>query len=137
VLPGATQFLVQLNPATVTAGGSTDLIVTAQDGLGNTVAGYRGTVSFLSSDPLATVPANYTFVAGDNGKHTFTLGVTLKTASSQVVYATDVADSRITNWHMTVNPAAPQAGLRPAADGRRAERDDVASRAGRHRGSVR
>ncbi|HMA40666.1 MAG TPA: hypothetical protein VKP10_11340, partial [Gemmatimonadales bacterium] len=108
VLPGATQFLVEFNPATVTAGGSTDLIVTAQDGLGNTVAGYRGTVFFLSSDPLATLPANYTFVAGDNGKHTFTGGVTLKTASSQVVYATDAADSRITGYGIvTVTPAAP------------------------------
>ncbi|MGE5761150.1 MAG: hypothetical protein ACM37V_12435, partial [Gemmatimonadota bacterium] len=119
VLPGATQFLVQLNPATVTAGGSTDLIVTAQDALGNTVAGYRGTVFFISSDPLAALPANYTFVAGDNGKHTFTGGVTLKTASSQVVYATDVANSSITGFGIvtvTPGPASKLAYVQQPSD---------------------
>ena len=119
VLPGATQFLVQLNPDTVSAGGSTDLIVTAQDALGSTVAGYRGTVFFLSSDPLATLPANYTFVAGDNGKHTFTGGVTLATAPSQVVYATDVADTRITGFGIvtvTPGPASKLAYVQQPSD---------------------
>ena len=96
VLPGATGFLVQVNPTTVTAGGSVDVTVTAQDGLGNTVTGYRGTVHFVTSDPLGTVPADYSFTAGDNGTHTFKPGATLKTASSsQFIDVTDVVDSRI------------------------------------------
>jgi hypothetical protein len=106
VLPGATQFLVQVTPATVTAGGSVDITVTAQDGLGNTVTSYRGTVHFLSSDPLAALPADYTFVAADNGTHTFKPGATLKTASSsQFIDVTDVVDSRIFGFgSVTVNP---------------------------------
>ena len=107
VLPGATHFLVQVTPNTVTAGGSASVTVTAQDGLGNTVAGYRGTVHFLSSDPLATLPADYPFVAGDNGTHTFTGGVTLRTASSQLVDAVDAANSLISGSALvTVNPAS-------------------------------
>lgn len=105
VLPGATQFLVLVSPNTVTAGGTADVTVTAQDGLGNTVTSYRGTVHFLSSDPLATLPADYTFVAGDNGTQLFSGGVKLFTASSQVVDVTDVADSRITGFDLvTVTP---------------------------------
>src|SRR5260370_39588848 len=38
---------------------------------------------------MSVLPGNYTFVAGDNGIHTFTNGVTLKTAGSQTVTATD------------------------------------------------
>ena len=30
-------------------------------------AGYRGTVQLSSSDPLAALPAAYTFTAADNG----------------------------------------------------------------------
>src|SRR5262249_38777806 len=46
---------------------------------GTTVTGYPGPVHFPSSDPAATFPADYTFVAGDLGVHTFTGGFTLWT----------------------------------------------------------
>ena len=52
------------------------------DAFGNTATGYLGTVHFTSSDGPAVLPANYTFIAGDNGVHTFTT-VTLKTAGTQ------------------------------------------------------
>jgi hypothetical protein len=52
------------------------------------------------------VPADYTFVAADNGAHTFTNGVTLVTASSQTVTATDTTNNSITgSGSITVNPA--------------------------------
>src|SRR5207253_2740321 len=41
-------------------------------------------------------PADYTFVAGDNGVHTFTNGVTFVTAGNQTVTATDTATASIT-----------------------------------------
>ncbi|HSD33529.1 MAG TPA: hypothetical protein VLB49_16560 [Gemmatimonadales bacterium] len=109
VLPGATQFLVQVNPITVVAGGTVDVTVTAQDGLGNTVPGYRGTVHFVTSDPQGTVPADYTFIAADNGTHTFKPGATLKTASSsQFVDVIDVVDSRIFGFgSVEVTPDVP------------------------------
>jgi len=83
-------------PSSVTAGGAQTLTVTAQDASGNTVTGYRGTVHFTSSDGQAVLPADYTFTSTDAGTHTFSSGVTLKTAGSQTVTATDTVTSSIT-----------------------------------------
>ena len=44
---------------------------TAEDAYGNTNVNYAGTVSFISSDVAALLPASYTFVATDAGVHTF------------------------------------------------------------------
>src|SRR5262249_44597715 len=70
--------------------------VTAEDAFGNTATGYTGTVTFTSNDGQAVLPADYTFSAGDAGIHTFTLGVTLKTAGSEGITVADTADSSIT-----------------------------------------
>ena len=88
-----------------------NVTVTAQDGFGNTTTGYRGTVHFTSSDGPAVLPADYTFVAGDNGTHTFTNGVTLKTAGTQSITATDTATGTITGTQsgIVVNPASATA----------------------------
>ena len=48
-----------------------NVTVTAKDAYGNMATGYTGTVHFTSSDGQAVLPANYTFVAGDAGIHTF------------------------------------------------------------------
>ena len=58
----------------VTAGSGGSVTVTAQDSQGNTVTGYAGTVRVTSTDSQAVLPADYTFVSGDNGVHS--LGVT-------------------------------------------------------------
>src|SRR5262249_45429656 len=52
------------NPADAVTGGS--VTVTAQDTNNNTTPGYRGTIHFTSTNSNPTLPANYTFVAGDN-----------------------------------------------------------------------
>src|SRR5205807_1006948 len=85
---GATQLSVTA-PANATTGTAFSITVTAQDQFGNTITNYTGTVHFTSSDGAATLPANYTFVGGDNGIHTFSNGVTLNTAGSKTVTATD------------------------------------------------
>ena len=55
---------------------------------------------------MAGLPANYTFTAADAGMHTFT-GLTLKTAGSQTVTATDTVTSSITGKAtVAVSPAA-------------------------------
>jgi len=41
------------------------------DASNNTATGYTGTAHFTSSDGAAVLPANYAFVAGDNGAHVF------------------------------------------------------------------
>jgi hypothetical protein len=77
-------------PASTNIGSAFSVTVTARNGDGTTATGYRGTVHFTSSDLSATLPANYTFIAGDNGSHTFT-GVVLRTPRSRTIAVADVA----------------------------------------------
>jgi phosphodiesterase/alkaline phosphatase D-like protein len=102
----ATSFSITGFPALDTAGTTGTVTVTALDGNGNTVAGYTGTVHFTSSDSQAVLPADYTFTSADAGVHTFS--VTLKTAGSQSLTATDTTTASITGTQtgITVNPAA-------------------------------
>jgi hypothetical protein len=79
------------------------------DASGHTFPGYTGTVHFTTSDKGAgaVLPQYYTFNAGDNGVHTFTNGVTLVTAGSQTVTATDTLTGSITGQaSVTVSAAA-------------------------------
>ena len=94
VSPGAASILVLSGTQTATAGTAISVTVRAQDAPGNTATGYRGTIHFSSSDVHATLPGDYTYKAGDNGSHTFS--VTLNTAGLRAVTATDVATPSIT-----------------------------------------
>ncbi len=88
-------FQVTGFPTPDTAGVSGSFVVSAVDAYGNVIVGYAGTVDFSSTDPRAAFPpAPYTFVAGDDGKHTFT--ATLDTAGTQSITATDANNSTIT-----------------------------------------
>jgi hypothetical protein len=88
-----------------TAGLTFTVTVTAKDSSGNTVTGYAGTVHFTSSDPQAVLPADYTFVSGDNGAHSFS--ITLKTSGAQTFTATDSATSAVSGRaSVTVSAAA-------------------------------
>ena len=95
-------------PANATAGAPVDVTVTARSASNNTLTSYTGTVHFASSDSGSpALPSNYTFVAGDNGTHTFTNDVVLKTAGSQAVTVNDtVQTSKTGSATISVNPAA-------------------------------
>ena len=67
--------------------------VTLKDTYGNTATGYRGTVHFTSTDDQAALPANYTFIAGDAGTHSFS--VTFKTTGSQSVTVADTTTNSL------------------------------------------
>lgn len=95
-LDSASSLTVSSSAITSTAGKPFDVTVTAKDAYGNTATSYTGTVQFTSTDAHAVLPANYTFVSGDNGTHTFTGGVTLQTAGTQTVTATDTVKNSIT-----------------------------------------
>src|SRR5262249_52647827 len=71
----------------------------------NTVTGYTGTVTFTSSDVQATLPANYTFTAGDAGTHSFS--AMFRTVGTQSITARDTASSSVlgTQPGVVVNPA--------------------------------
>ena len=84
---GAASLTVTGFPTPDTAGVADNFTVTAYDPYGNIATGYTGTVQFTSADSQAVLPANYTFVATDDGTHTFS--ATLKTAGTQYITATD------------------------------------------------
>jgi hypothetical protein len=99
-------------PANATAGTPFSITVTAKDQSNNTIVGYLGTVHFLTSDPNgAIVPMNYTFLVTDNGSHSFTNGVNLKTTPSQSVTVSDVADPTKTGTAIVTVNAGPAVQL--------------------------
>jgi hypothetical protein len=81
---------------------------TARDAFGNVAKTYTGTVHFTSTDAQAVLPADYTFVSGDNGVHSFS--VTLKTAGTQSITATDKTTATITGTESGIAVAAAAAG---------------------------
>ena len=104
VNPGpTTTFVVSGFTSPTTAGAAHNVTVTAQDAGGNVATGYTGTVHFTSSDAQAGLPANYTFTGGDAGTHVFS--VTLKTAGTRSITATDTVTGTITGTQsgITVN----------------------------------
>jgi hypothetical protein len=94
VWPGAVNHFAITGPATSLAGGAVALTVSARDTVNNLVGSYRGAVHLTSSDGAATLPANYTFTAADNGTHAF--AVTLRSTGSQTVRTTDTGNESIT-----------------------------------------
>jgi hypothetical protein len=102
----AASFIVSGHPSTSTAGDQHTFTVTARDAYGNTATGYTGTVTFASSDGQATLPSDYTFTLADAGVKNF--AVTLKTAATQSITATDTVTGTITGTQsgITVHPAA-------------------------------
>jgi hypothetical protein len=83
--------------------------VSALDNLGRIVPGYTGTVHFTTSDPQALLPADYTFTASNSGVHAFANGVTLFTAGTQTVTATDTTSGIGGSATITIIPATPPA----------------------------
>ena len=92
-------------PGPYTAGLDVYVPVTAKDSAGNAAIQYTGTVHFTSSDPLATLPPDYTFVSADRGAHFFGPFV-FRTAGPQTVTATDSANGLVGVWNLTVTPAS-------------------------------
>src|SRR5207244_5649962 len=90
----ASRLAVSGFPTSATAGVAGSITATAQDAYGNVAKSYTGTVHFTSTDSQAGFPADYTFVGGDNGVHSFS--VTLKTAGAQWITATDQTNATIT-----------------------------------------
>ena len=89
LVPSAPRLVVSGMTTPRVADSPGSIRVTALDAAGKRVYGYRGTVHFTSSDAAASLPANYTFVAADNGTHVFAGNVILRTAGTQSVTARD------------------------------------------------
>lgn len=100
ITAGAAKTLSVTTPKDAIATNAFGITVTARDAGGNVATGYTGAVTFTSSDGSATLPSDYTFVGGDNGKHVFS--VTLATAGSKTVTATDKVTGTITGTSAAV-----------------------------------
>ena len=61
---------------------------------GSVDVGYRGTVHFTTNDGTTALPADYTFVATDNGDKTFT-NASLGSAGLEWVRAQDTTNSSV------------------------------------------
>jgi hypothetical protein len=105
-VPQASSFSVSGFPSSISAGTTGTFDVTVKYADGSTDIGYTGTVHFTSSDPLAILPADYTFTTADAGVHTFS--ATLKTAGTESISATDTAavDVGGTESGISVKPIA-------------------------------
>jgi subtilisin-like proprotein convertase family protein len=79
-------FEVTVPVGDLTTGTVFSITVTAKNPDNTTNTSYTGTVSFNSTDPVATLPAPYVFVPSDNGSHTFT-GIVLNTTGIQTISA--------------------------------------------------
>jgi hypothetical protein len=92
-------------PSGATTGSLITVTVTARDGSGAINPGYTGTVHLTSSDGAASLPADYTFQAGDAGAHQ--LAVILRTPGTQTVTATDTVTPTTTGTSATIAVTAP------------------------------
>jgi hypothetical protein len=92
-------------PASTTGGTAFNVTVTAIQTTGGTFTPYTGTVHFTSTAGSASLPADYTFVAGDNGVHIFS--VTLNTGGDQTVTVTDIVTSSATGTSGTIAVNTP------------------------------
>jgi putative Ig domain-containing protein len=98
--PVATHLSVTA-PATGTAGTPVSITVSALDASNNVATSYSGTVHFTSTDSQAVLPANSTLTSGKG-----TFSVTLKTAGSQTITATDTVTASITGSSSSINVSA-------------------------------
>jgi ribosomal protein S11 len=116
VSPGPVVTIFVTAPSAVYAGAPFNFTVTAYDCCGNVATSYGGTVAFSSSDAAASLPASYTFLAGDAGSHTFSAA--FNTVGVQTITATDAGNlliattsgTTVTIPNLVVTTAADDAG---------------------------
>ncbi len=87
--PTVTHFAITTSASSITAGGTVDVTLTAEDSQNNPVPSYTGSVQLSSTDTNAVwnsagLPASYTFTTADAGSHSFS--VTLTTAGLTIDY---------------------------------------------------
>jgi hypothetical protein len=89
-------------PPNAVAGTPFSVTVTARDAQGNVASGYTGTIHFTSTDPAATLPADTTFVAANNGVRTFVNAITLRSGGARTITVTDASITGSANVQVTL-----------------------------------
>jgi hypothetical protein len=106
--PPATALLLAVDDSAV-AGQSLSVTVTAVTQCSDPATSFTDTVHFTSSDPLAVLPADYTYVSVDAGVHVFS--VTLKTGGTQTLTVTDIQHPLLTATQSVDVVAGPAASI--------------------------
>ena len=101
----ATQLVLSSVPSSTTAGSDFTVLVNARDAQGNTASGYTGTVTITSNDGAAVLPTATT-IANSAGS----FSVTLKTAGSKTITASDGTLSVTSNRFCTHTSRGPSRG---------------------------
>lgn len=106
VTPAAASTLVLVASSRATAGAQPPVTAGAYDIYNNVVPTYTGTVHFVSSDNLATLPADVTYGASDAGSRAYPPCVLLRQEGNQTI---TVSDGNIISATVTV--AVADAGI--------------------------
>ena len=93
VIAAAASKVSMVAPSSAIVGQPFNVGVTLSDRFGNVATGYAGTMHFTSTDPLAQLPADYTFTSADAGSHTFS--VTFMTPLSPTITVTDTMNAQL------------------------------------------
>ncbi|HEX5269034.1 MAG TPA: hypothetical protein VFW33_01040, partial [Gemmataceae bacterium] len=93
--PGPTSGFRVYAPEGVGEGESAGVTVVAVDDYENPTLNYLGRVHFSSTDPLAVLPADYSYTPVERGKHLFP-GVVFQTGGPQVITVTDASSPSVT-----------------------------------------
>jgi hypothetical protein len=96
-----------------TAGTQFTFTLTAENPTGGVNTGYTGTVHFTSTDPNATLPANYTFTTSNAGTATF--NATFLSGGSEAIIATDTFNPNLTATSGPYTVTAPQIAVTVSA----------------------
>ncbi len=105
-----TKLVISGLPGSAIAGAQNVFTLMAEDASGNPVNAYADTVSFQSSDSMATLPGSYTFTTADAGKHSFS--VAFNTTGSQFISVNDAkAGVSVTSSSVSVAPPVPVVNL--------------------------
>jgi hypothetical protein len=107
--PTKVTHFVLTTSTTTTAGTSSTVTVKAESASNKVVTSFHATVSFTSTDRLATLPGPYTFTQADKGQHTFS--VALRTAGSETLTARDTAVPTIAGSTTIFVTPGPLAGF--------------------------
>ncbi len=97
--------------STMIVGKDTTVTVKAIDDQGFTVSDYTGSIRFSSTDSEATLPSDYTFLAEDQGEHSFSLAVKFVTPGAQTLSVTDTDKTSIKGSAGTTVATAEEAAV--------------------------
>lgn len=106
------RFEIENMPATVNLNDAVSFSVKAVDASGAVISSYIGTLLFSSTDPNVQIPNPYTFRAADQGRKTFDLGLSFRTAGSQKLMAQQEGNALIKGEKtvQVVSAAGPGSG---------------------------